>query len=147
VPDRRHPYVGEAGVGQPSFKVGRRVADADDGMCVGVCRLDQTLEAVAKPSGHRQIGPHERVAAVDGRDHQPAAGPQPAAEDAESRLRVGEMLDGEAREDHIERRGRECIAICAEVDRGELVKMGQCAGRRWVNVGADEARDAGPEGL
>ena len=116
-------------------------------MSVGGRRLDQALEAAPEPRGHRQVGPHERVAAVDRRDDQPATGPQPAAEIAEGGLRVGEVLDGEAREDDVERRGRERRAVRAEVDRGELIEVGQRARRRRMDVGADEACDAGPEGL
>jgi len=45
---------------------------------------------------------------------------------------IREMLDGEAREDHIERIGRKRVRVNAEINLGEFVEVKERAGHRGL---------------
>ena len=79
--------------------------------------------------------------AVDRRQDQPATRFQPRAQVSERRGWIGEMLHREARQDHVERARREGIGLRAQVDRRELVQVGQGVRRRCMDVRADEPSD------
>ena len=127
-------------------RIGRRiVAGADERVGVAGRRLDQRLEPPARPVGQPEVGGHERMAAVDGRDHERAARPQPAAQVGQRRRRVVEVLEREARQHHVERRRRRTPS--ASRHRSTIANSS-----RWgsgaagcVDVGADEPVDPRPE--
>ena len=145
VAERPDRDAAEAGLGQRGAEGGRVVARPDERVRVGGVRLDDLLEAPAGRVGNGEIGGHERMPAVDGRDDQRSARSQPRGEVREGSQRRDKVLDGERAERQVERPGSEGITVAAQVDRRELVEVGRRRRRRRVEVDPDEAADAGAE--
>ena len=97
----------EPGSNQCGADGGRVVAPSDQRMGIGRARLHHRLQPPLWTPRHVEVGRNERVAAIDGRHDQRAARAEPAVHVRQRRWRIGEMLEGEVRQHHVERVIRE----------------------------------------
>ena len=136
--------VVEAGLGQGLAHESRCVAGADQGMGVGRARLHGSLERPTDGGWQRQVGVHEGVVPVHGRDQQR---PRPAGASDRcwpSRPGVRQGLAGVNDEDDVEAVDGNALASGAQVGDLEFVKPGQRRIGR-VDVDADQPIDPRPE--